>query len=797
MTANPAASSLQITRQGDGSFMYEFSAHGQQVLHTLNNCRNSPDLTDITIAVSNEVFRAHKPVLIACSDYFRNFFAVQKPENPQQVLELSNINLTGFQLFLDFAYTSRLSLSMEVVQDVLSAAVVLKASSVMEACCEFLKSQLTADNCVDVITIAETYGLAEIKRQANRMMCERLIELSQTYKQNPQVYEEPMNELNDVTNQLGRKFPLPLTVNLRSKTLPDILDQPPEADIIDVDVAINPPSPMSSDIDASDIADTYEEESEIPVVKSPLQPPQVFEEPPKVPPRKKRGRKPLRRSINVAKVQRALKVKKEAAAKLNNDKRIYCCKFCNTEYSKLRELRLHYGEAHSRCTKCTRVFRFAADMERHMKSHQRRDFSQGPKRYVCTYCGRNCGYSSALKIHIRTHTGEKPFVCQFCDQRFIQSINLRRHILTNHEKETPYECKTCGKKFSVYVYLKSHEVVHSTERPYQCETCGAMFKRKSDLRSHNRVHVEEKPHKCDICHSHFKTQSDLKTHQLIHNDDKPHKCDKCGASFKRTGHLNRHMQIHSSQKPFQCETCGAQFNRRENLRSHQRIHSGEQPYKCKVCNAVFRHMGSLKIHEKNHEESSRSPPPAVVSEPVTLNQDPISTSSLQHITHLLTMQGLTPFHTHPNQQLTAAQIQHGGFLPPSAPQVDMPSPVTVTASPHSLTSSATVSLQPLMSMSINASAAGQVAMTPTPPPHNLTPTSQSINQATSPGMGLSVHGQQTLHTMSPPPHMLNHPSMTVIPQTQVMIPQHLHHQQDVTKLMENSHVPITTSYIMP
>ncbi|XP_071947698.1 uncharacterized protein [Antedon mediterranea] len=781
MTANPAASSLQITRQGDGSFMYEFSAHGQQVLNTLNSCRNSPDLTDITIAVSNEVFRAHKPVLIACSDYFRNFFAVQKPENPQQVLELSNINLTGFQLFLDFAYTSRLSLSMEVVQDVLSAAVVLKASSVMEACCEFLKSQLTADNCVDVITIAETYGLAEIKRQANRMMCERLIELSQTYKQNPQVYEEPIDdELADVSTQLARKYPLPLTVNVR-KNLPDFLDQPP-TEIIDMEAAV--PSPLSSD---PDIAETYNEEAELPIVELPQEENNVVDEPPKQNIRKKRGRKALHRTINVAKVQRALKVKKDAV-KLNNEKRVYSCKFCNSAYSKLRELRLHYGEAHSRCTKCTRVFRFAADMERHMKSHQRRDFSQGPKRYVCTYCGRNCGYSSALKIHIRTHTGEKPFVCQFCDQRFIQSINLRRHILTNHEKETPYECKTCGKKFSVYVYLKSHEVVHSSERPYQCETCGAMFKRKSDLRSHNRVHVEDKPHKCEICQSHFKTQSDLKTHQLIHNDDKPHKCEKCGASFKRTGHLNRHMQIHSSQKPFQCETCGAQFNRRENLRSHQRIHSGEQPYKCKVCNAVFRHMGSLKMHEKNHEEC-RSPPPTVVSEAITLNQDQINTSSLQHITHLLTMQGLTQFQTHPTQQLATTQQLHGGFLPPAAPQVDMPSPVTVTASPHSLTSSATVSLQPLMSMSINASVAGPASMTPTPPP-------QSLNQAPSPGLGQSVHGQQTLHTLSPTPHMLSHAAMTVIPQTQVMIPQHLQHQnQDVG--MENHHVPITTSYIMP
>ena len=120
-SASPSVLSGGVAAPND-SKKFKSDQHKSQVLNGLKDLRESGLLADVTLVVDKVQFGAHRAVLASCSAYFRSMFTSEMKESSQNIIEIHGITATGLKEILDYIYTAEVTITVQNIQDVLSAA---------------------------------------------------------------------------------------------------------------------------------------------------------------------------------------------------------------------------------------------------------------------------------------------------------------------------------------------------------------------------------------------------------------------------------------------------------------------------------------------------------------------------------------------------------------------------------------------------------------------------------------------------------------------------------------------------
>ncbi|KAJ8916555.1 hypothetical protein NQ315_000198 [Exocentrus adspersus] len=132
------------------------------------------------------------------------------------------------------------------------------------------------------------------------------------------------------------------------------------------------------------------------------------------------------------------------------------------------------------CYNCGKHSVTIEEFRKHITKHRRQR--------KCKVCQKNFRDLTQLTVHLRTHTGSKPFICNLCGKAFRQKHNRDQH-LRQHSGDSTVRCNVCDKSFSTKYNLKVH-VQNTHVRKPMCELCGATFYTKSALIKHLETDLE-------------------------------------------------------------------------------------------------------------------------------------------------------------------------------------------------------------------------------------------------------------------------------------------------------------------
>ena len=235
--------------------------------------------------------------------------------------------------------------------------------------------------------------------------------------------------------------------------------------------------------------------------------------------------------------------------------------------------------------------------------------------------------------------------CTFCDQIFIKTAHLRKHLIQSHNQTVPKnKCLICFREFDTERSVKGHMDDFHIGLKIKCNGwfCDKIFSTDSEYQTHYSERHQRSDHTCHICGEEFKMQGKegkvsvraaFNRHIDSHSMTKPtFKCQRCDKTFFFEVDLNKHLnhtthggrifpcsicdyisgsnrvlkrhvvENHSTERPFECDKCGKRFSNKIYLGKHLSVHEEVRKYECSFCGKKFKYKKHVNVHEKIHRQ---------------------------------------------------------------------------------------------------------------------------------------------------------------------------------------------------